>query len=35
MRIVKSVNPEAYVTYEQISAPNLELIKERRRLIRK
>lgn len=35
MRIVKSVNPEAYVTYEQISAPNLELVKESRRLIRK
>ena len=35
MRIVKSVNPQAYVTYEQISTPNLQLIKEKRRLIRK
>ena len=35
MRIVKSVNPAAYVTFEQISAPNLQLIKEQRRLIRK
>lgn len=35
MRIVKSVNPDAYVTYEQIQTPNLELIKESRRLIRK
>jgi uncharacterized protein YebE (UPF0316 family) len=35
MRIVKSVNPAAYVTFEEISTPNLQLIKEQRRLIRK
>ncbi len=35
LNIVKTVNPHAYVTYEQIQTPNLEILKESRRLIRK